>query len=381
MVFRHFLQTQAAEGVSQAREKWDGSFPSFPLIPPLLSLAPSIGVTLFWFLWLAGVLTVPARAQSATPVTPLRQAQDLSDSGHLDQALQQLDALAAQQPEPAGVEYLRGMVFYQQDKMAGAAAAFATAVAQDSKNLEAVQMEGVSLFRGGKSAEAVPLLEQARRSVPNANVDPNYVLGLCYIDTRRFDDARKAFAGQYGFAADSAPAYLLAARMLLRRDYLPAAEESARQALALNARLPQAHFLLGEIALAQGQPAKAIAELEQERDINPLDGAVYERLGDAHIRSGEFDSAQQALNRAVLLEPNVNAPFILLGKVFLKQKNSLMAKMYLEHALQMDPRNYMAHYLLGQAYRALGRTEDATREYQAAEQIQTATAPHLESPQ
>jgi tetratricopeptide (TPR) repeat protein len=273
------------------------------------------------------------------------------------------------------------MVFYQQEKMAEATAAFAKAVAQDPKNLEAMQMEGVSLFRQGKSAEAVPLLEEAHRSVANANVDPNYVLGLCYLDTRRYDDARRAFAGQYGFPPDSAPSYLLAARMLLRRDYLPIAEESARKALALNPGLPQAHLLLGEIALAHGQSANAIADFEQERDLNPLDGAVYERLGDAYIRAGNFERAQQALDRAVLLEPTVNIPFILLGKVLLKQHNSLMAKMYLEHALQVDPRNYMAHYLLGQAYSALGRTDDATREYRAAEQIQAASAPHLESPQ
>ena len=287
--------------------------------------------------------------------------------------------LAAEQPEPAGVEYLRGMVFYQRDKMAEAAAAFAKAVTQDPKNFDAMQMEGVSLFRAGKSADAIPLLEQAHRSVPNANVDPNYVLGLCYMDTRRYDEARKAFAGQYGFAPESAPAYALAARMLLRRDYLPVAEESARKAVALNPELPQAHFLLGEIALAHGQSADAIAAFEQERNLNPLDGAVYERLGDAYIRAGDFDRAQQALNRAILLEPNANAPYILLGKVLLKQRNSLMAKMYLEHALQIDPKNYMAHYLLGQAYRDLGRGDDATREYQAAEQIQRANAPHFES--
>ena len=58
-----------------------------------------------------------------------------------------------------------------------------------------------------------------------------------------------------------------------------------------------------------------------------------------------------------------------------------MAKMYLEHALEMDPKNYMAHYLLGQAYRALGRTDDAVREYHAAEQIQAASAPHFEATQ
>ncbi len=326
-----------------------------------------------------GALAVPTCGQLQDPAAPLRQAEDLVNRGHLDQALQKLDTLAAEQPEPPGVEYLRGMVFYQQGKMVEAAAVFTSAVTQDPKNLEAMQMEGVSLFRLGKPAQAVPLLEQAHRSVPNANVDPNYVLGLCYIDTGRYDDARRALASQYGFAPDSPPAYLLAARMLLRREYLPIAEASARKALALNTSLPRAHFLLGEIALAHGQLANAIADFEQERDLDPLNGAVYERLGDSYIRAGNFERAQQALNRAVLLEPTVNIPFILLGKVLLKQQNSSMAKMYLEHALEMDRKNYMAHYLLGQAYRALGRTDDAAREYHAAEQIQAASAPHFES--
>jgi tetratricopeptide (TPR) repeat protein len=178
--------------------------------------------------------------------------------------MQKLDALAAEQPEPAGVEYLRGMVFYQQGKMSEAAVAFAKAIAQDPKNLDAMQMRGVSVFRAGKSAEAIPLLEQAHRSIPNANVDPNYLLGLCYMDTGRYDDARKAFASQYGFPSDSPPSYLLAARMLMRRDYLPAAEESARKALVLDPKLPQTHLLLGEIELAQGQSENAIVEFDKE---------------------------------------------------------------------------------------------------------------------
>jgi tetratricopeptide (TPR) repeat protein len=301
------------------------------------------------------------------------------EGGNFNQALENLDTIAAKQPEPERVEYLRAMAFYQMGKMAEAAVAFGKAANQDPTNLEATQMQGVSLFREGKSAEAVPFLEHARRSVPNANVDPNYVLGLCYIDTGRYDDARKAFAGQYGFAPESAPAYLLAARMLLRRDYRPIAEQSARKAIALNPNLPRAHFLLGELALAQGQAADAITEFQKESDMSPLDGTVYERLGDAYIHIDDFDRAQQALNRAVLLEPNVNIPFILLGKVLLKQKNSLMAKMYLERALEMDPRNYMAHHLLGQTYRALGRSDDAAREFRTAEQVQAAKEPDVES--
>ncbi len=104
-------------------------------------------------------------------------------------------------------------------------------------------------------------------------------------------------------------------------------------------------------------------------------------MGDAYIRLGDFSRAQEALDRALLLEPNVSIPYLLLGKVLLKQQNPFMAKMYLERSLQMDPRNYMAHFLLGQAYRSLGQVDDAKREYQAAVKIQTASEPKLESPE
>src|ERR1700737_3198047 len=99
--------------------------------------------------------------------------------------------------------------------------AFARAASQDPKDIEATQMQGVTLFRMGKAAEAVPLLEKAHGAVASANVDGNYVLGLCYMDTRRYDDARRSFAAQYGFAPESAESYLLAARLLFRREYTP----------------------------------------------------------------------------------------------------------------------------------------------------------------
>jgi Flp pilus assembly protein TadD len=43
----------------------------------------------------------------------------------------------------------------------------------------------------------------------------------------------------------------------------------------------------------------------------------------------------------------------------------------------MDPSNFITHTLLGQAYRALGRAEDATRETDTAQKIQAAAEPKL----
>jgi predicted Zn-dependent protease len=238
----------------------------------------------------------------------------------------------------------------------------------------------------GKPADAIPLLEgraslQASAEPAQAKADPNYVLALCYIDTRRYDDARHAFAAQYGFPPDSAAAYLLAARMLLRREYLPIAQSFAGKALELNPQLPLAHALLGEIALGGNHLDEAIAQFQDEEQRNPLEPSVYDRLGDAYSRAARYPEAIAALQRAVLLEPNATGPYILLGKVMLKQQDAVGAATYLERAKSMDPANYMTRNLLGQAYRAMGRRDEAAQELHAAEQLQAASEPKLAQPQ
>src|SRR5262249_40259117 len=142
-----------------------------------------------------------ATVASPSPFT-FASARDLAARGRLDAAMEQLDQLGAQNPEPAGVERLRGMIFYQREQFPQAIEAFTKAAAQDPDDHESIEMHGVSLFRQGRIQEAIPLLEKARVGVQGANVDPNYVLALCYADVQRYNDARHAFAAQYGFAPD-----------------------------------------------------------------------------------------------------------------------------------------------------------------------------------
>lgn len=322
------------------------------------------------------------QSQSSTVDAPsllnLGQLSQMIDRGQASEALLQLDRLKSQSANVPGVDRLRGIALYMQNRFAEADFAFASALKLDPHDKEATQMGGLTLFRLGRPAEAIPLLEAAHNWTPATKTDPSYVLALCYIDTRRYDDARHAFASQYGFPPDSAAAYLLAARMFLRREYVPIAKESAEKALTLDPKLPMAHVLLGEIALAGEHLDEAIAEFEKERLQNPLEASSYDRLGDAYTRAGDYTRAQQALQQALLLEPNSTGPYILLGKVSLKRQDGVSAAMYLERAAQMDPSNSMTHSLLGQAYRLLGRADDARHQAQVAQTIQSASQPKLQ---
>ncbi len=319
-------------------------------------------------------------AKAPDPLAPIAR---LVTTGHSDAALQQIKERRSAGENPPGLDRLEGDALYNLNdpkRLPEAADAFARALAANPHDEEAAQMRGLTLFKLGRPAEAIPLLETNHAFGAQTKADPTYVLALCYMDTRRYDDARRAFAAQYGFAPDSAAGYLLAARMMLRREYLPVSQQFAEKAVALDARLPLAHELLGEIALAGGHTDEAIRQLELEKATNPLEGQAYERLGDAYSRGAKYPEAERVLQQAVLLEPHATGPYILLGKVLLKEGQPVGAMTFLQKAEAMDPANYMTHNLLSQAYRAMGRTAEASRELAMTEKIQAADEPKIETP-
>lgn len=320
---------------------------------------------------LLATVGVPAQQPAAPPSASLADSKALAAKGHLDDALSLLNSLAKADPEQPGVERMRGAILYQKDQLTEAERAFARAVIQDASDREAKQMWGVTLYRLGRPAEAIPLLEAVvAQPVTGVNVEPRYVLGLCYTDAKRYDDARHAFASQFGFPPESAEAYLVTARLFLRREFADEAEVFAAKAVELNPQLPLAHQLLGEIALAKADLPSAVRQLEAERKLNPLNAALYDRLGDAYLRDGQLEQARETLNKAVLLDPNATGPFILLGQTLVKLGEPIQALHYLQRAAQMDPGNFVTHNALGQAYRAIGQMEDANREYKLAVSLQ-----------
>ena len=289
-----------------------------------------------------------------------------------------LQQQAAQQPPVKGANRQLGIAYYRTGKLVDAERAFAAAMAQDPSDLESVQMRGLTLYRLGQPAAAIPYLERVRQWMPNANADANHVLGLAYMQARRYDDARGAFAAQYGVAADSAAAYLLTAELLLAANLPELAAQDAQKALSLTPNLPLAHFMLGEVYLYKSDVAHALEQFEQERSINPAYPAVYDRLGDVYTRMGQYQRAQESLTRAISLDVSSTGPFVQMGKVFLRRGDAESAAMYLQHAVKMDPGNYISHTLLGQAYRAMGKEEDAKRELDAASQIHASSQLKLE---
>ncbi len=310
-------------------------------------------------LWIA--LCGVAFGQSAD--SPFATARRLSQEGKHDAALAELQK---QPPALKGLDHEFGVAYYKKGDYSQAIVALKKALEADPKDGEATQLLGLSYYLTGHAAEAAPLLEQVQSWMPRANVDASYILGVCYIQAKDYDHARKAFATMYDVGPDSAAAYLFTARVLVRQEFDPIAEEYALKAVALDPKLPLAHYLLGELYLYKSRLPEAVAEFQKELTLNPGHAGTYYKLGDAYSRQQNWDEAERLLQRSIWLDATSTGPYILLGKVLLKKGETELAVRALRRAETMDPSNAMPHQLLGQAYRELGQTEAAERELRMA---------------
>ena len=315
-----------------------------------------------------------AIAQTATPSAPsdpLAEARALLNKGEIEKGLAALQEIQKTNPDIPGLDRELGVACYRAGDYPRALNYLDKTLSADPNDKEVTQLLGLAYFFTGKAKQAIPLLEKVQSWYPTAHVDASYVLGVSYIQTQDYENARKAFAAMYGVSSDSAASHLFLARMLLRQGHDPIAEQEVKKAIALDPKLPMVHFLLGESYIFKSRIDEAIKELETELAINPGYSPAYYRLADAYTRVLRWDDAEKLLQRSIWLDSTASGPYILMGKVLLKKNEPTLAVRSLKHALSMDPSNFIAHNLLGQAYRAQGNAVQAAKELELAEKLQS----------
>ena len=312
----------------------------------------------------------PPTPAEAKP-SPFDAARLLLGQGKYDEAIFQLQTLAAAKAAPKGVARELGAAYYKKGDYIKAIDSLKTAQSEDPADNESVQLLGLSFYLAGRPADAIPYLEKVQSWMPRANVDASYILGVCYIQTKDYPKARTAFARMFDVPADSAAAYLFTARMLLRQEFDPIADEYAQKAATLDPKLPGAHQLLGELYLYKSRVPEAIEQLQKELSLNPANAATYYKLADAYSRIQQYDDAERLLQRSIWLDATSTGPYILMGKVLAKKGEFELAVRALRRAAAMDPNNPMTHHLLGQTYRDMGKKVEADTELKLAEELTT----------
>lgn len=136
------------------------------------------------------------------------------------------------------------------------------------------------------------------------------------------------------------------------------AEESYRQALALDARDPRWPHLLGGLLQDAGRLAEAVQAYEKALELAPEDLPALVHIGEIHLLEGRREEGEAALRKALAAAPADAAIHALLGQAALERNDYRAAVDHLDTALRGAPGANRLHYPLSRAWRGLG---DETR--------------------
>lgn len=300
------------------------------------------------------------------------QIEQLIKQNKFDEAAKILQENLSSRPDDNKLNFLLGKNFFKQGKYQNAIDKLTALKGRfepnSLENKELIQMLGLGHYVLGHLAESIEYFEAIVKKSPE-NQEINYALGICYIQTRQPAKSRAVYSSLFGVQTNSAAAYLLNAQMHIRQRFEETAEIELNEALKLDAKLPQANFILGELAIYKAEIDKGIAFLNKEIALNPANAMAYYRLGEGLTRQLKWDESIPHLQKSIWLNPFFSGPYIVLGKVYLKKQDLGNAENLLRRSTAIDPNNFGAHYLLGQVLQQAGKTDEAKIEFALAEKL------------
>jgi serine/threonine protein kinase/tetratricopeptide (TPR) repeat protein len=222
------------------------------------------------------------------------------------------------------------------------------------------------------------------------------------------NDGRAAEAFEKAIALDPALVEAHAGRALaLWRGYesthdtalVEQALAEAQRAVGLDPGLPEAHVAIGYVYLGMGRSAEAAAAFEKAQALAPADDAVCRWIALAYEELGRHEEAERLLRRAVELKPSYWGNYVSLGQLLITRGHVPEAKECYRRVIDLRPESDIgyanlagvdlmtgdfaaaepllkaalkiqstprAHGNLGFVYYAVGRYEDAAREFKEA---------------
>ena len=163
-------------------------------------------------------------------------------------------------------------------------------------------------------------------------------------------------------APGSAQMHLVMARELQRHGDDEMAITNYREALKLDPRLPGAHFELGNALYnsdSEKNKTEAEAQFKEAVDQNPRDEKAVLMLGVIAAKRADWHAAIDDDTHALALQPNDSDANMELAKAYIATNDRDKARKLVEHAIAIDPTDYIAHYRLSSLYRQQGRQADA----------------------
>jgi tetratricopeptide (TPR) repeat protein len=127
---------------------------------------------------------------------------------------------------------------------------------------------------------------------------------------------------------------------------------------------PRAWYFLAIVRDSLGRPDEALEAMSRAIELEESYAPSHWRRGEWWLDRGDLAAAEADFERAIALAPADPAARQGMARVFLERGEGARAAELLESVVAADPEDPYGHLLLGNAYRQLGRMEEAATELQ-----------------
>lgn len=240
----------------------------------------------------------------------------------------------------------------QVDKAAQALAHFHVTATTPQQEME----EAVLVYFAAhqlKSAQAVA--EAAYKSYPSTHT--LLLLANALQLEGRYPDVNRLLGDKRKTYADSPEFFITLAESESDAAIYPAAREDLDQAISLDPRLHQAHYLLGYVLFRLNNADGAIAEFRRAIDLGSDQPRTYFQLALALRLKQDQAGEELALSQALALDDHYAPAHCEMGRILLEEHRPADAVSHLTSAIQYNSRSEEAYFLLAKAYSGLGEKD------------------------
>jgi tetratricopeptide (TPR) repeat protein len=300
-------------------------------------------------------------ADSGDPDVLLATATALGHAGLHQEAIPFLEKTISAQPALAEAHYNLARAYVGLKEAAKAQTELQRAVELKPGFYEAEVLLGTLLAESGRSEEAIPHL-RAAVEIRSDNDRVLMMLGLQYFQQRYYPDAIQILEKAVRLdPSEPDPRFLLIQALYRNLEY----ERALSFALATRDKFPEsalAHYHVGAQFSNFGKLPEAREQLEIALRKDPQLREARVMLGDVLFRMGKPEESLVQFRQAVAEDPKLISAHAGAGKALIQLKQYPEAAAAMEQAIRIDPNLASLHLYLSQAYRALGRAEEAKTE-------------------
>jgi len=147
------------------------------------------------------------------------------------------------------------------------------------------------------------------------------------------------------------------------------ARAAAMKALELDDSMAGAHAALGAVATHELNLEAGIQYLSKAIELDPALTSAHVNLGRLHYCSEEHRQAQEAMLKALSLDPLSMLIHTCVGDAYYYAREFERSLVYYRKAVELDPRFDGAHTDLARSLEAVGRFDEARREYEEGRRL------------